>query len=241
MASTEEMSGHIQEIAGAAARDVIPPNRCAGTRSLRAVGNRAHWDERYRAVGVESLSWFEDEPTTSLELLGALDVGPDDSVIDVGGGASLLVDRLLRAGHRDVAVLDLSRVALAEARERVGSRSEVTWINHDVLTWRPGRRWDVWHDRAVLHFLVAAHDRRAYVDRMHEALEPGGAFVIGAFAEDGPTECSALPVRRYGAADFVELLGDVEVVEQRRAVHRTPAGFEQPFNWIAGRLNSSTE
>lgn len=205
------------------------------------MGDRAHWDERYRTVGADSVSWFESEPTTSLELFRALDVGPGDSVIDVGGGASLLVDRLLRAGHRDVAVLDLSRVALAEARERVGSRSEVTWINDDVLTWRPERRWDVWHDRAVLHFLVAAQDRRAYVDRMHEALEPGGAFVIGAFAEDGPTECSSLPVRRYGAVDFAELLGDVEVVEHRRAVHRTPVGLEQPFNWIAGRLGPSTE
>ena len=205
------------------------------------MADRAHWDERYRTVGPRSVSWFEEAPATSLSLLSVLRVGRGDSVIDVGGGASALVDHLLAAGHEDLAVLDLSAVALAEARARVGERPEVTWINGDVLAWHPSRRWDVWHDRAVLHFLTAEPDRRVYADRMQESLEPGGGFVIGTFAEDGPTECSGLPVRRYGAGDFVELLGDVEVVEQRRAVHRTPVGVEQPFNWIAGRFGSGSE
>jgi SAM-dependent methyltransferase len=205
------------------------------------MADSAHWDERYRTVGPGSVSWFEDEPTTSLSLLSALRVRRSDSVIDVGGGASTLVDHLLAAGHGDVAVLDLSEVALAEARARVGERPEVAWINDDVLAWRSSRRWDVWHDRAVLHFLTAEADRRRYADRVRESLEPGGAFVIGAFAEDGPTECSGLPVRRYGTDDFVELLGDVRVVERRRALHRTPAGVEQPFNWIAGRVGSRSE
>jgi trans-aconitate methyltransferase len=204
------------------------------------MADRAHWDERYRTVGSDAASWFEAEPTTSLELLDVLGVAPGDSVIDVGGGASRLVDHLVEAGHTDVAVLDLSEVALAEARARIGALAEVTWINEDLLVWHPTRRWDVWHDRAVLHFLTNDDDRRVYVDRMWAALEPGGAFVIGTFAEDGPTECSALPVRRYRANDFVELLGDVDVTEVRRTVHRTPAGYEQPFNWIAGRVRRTT-
>ena len=112
----------------------------------------------------------------------------------------------------------------------------MTWIEADLLTWHPTRRWDVWHDRAVLHFLVDDDDRVTYRNLLHTSLEPGGAFVIGTFAEDGPTSCSALPVRRHTPEDLVELFCDIEIVEQRRHVHRTPNGAEQPFNWIAGHL-----
>jgi trans-aconitate methyltransferase len=205
------------------------------------VAGAAHWDERYR-VGETAVSWYEAHPDTSLDLLGTLGVGPGASVIDIGGGASTLVDHLLRADHRDVAVLDVSSVALETARARLGEPSGVTWIHHDLLTWLPPRRWDAWHDRAVLHFLVDDHDRAVYAAVLRRALEPRGAFVIGTFAEDGPTHCSALPVRRYAAGELeelVELVGDasdVEIVDQRRTVHRTPGGADQPFNWIAGRL-----
>jgi SAM-dependent methyltransferase len=203
------------------------------------VGDREHWDHRYETVGAESVSWFEPHPEVSIHLLDELGVGVGDSLIDVGGGASSLVDALVRRGHQDVTVLDLSSVALDRARDRLGV-VPVVWINADLLTWRPTRRWDVWHDRAALHFLTDDVDRRAYAARMRESLQPGGAFVIGAFAEDGPTECSGLPVRRYHQRDFVDLLGDVDVVELRRGVHRTPTGAEQPFNWIAGRLGPAT-
>jgi trans-aconitate methyltransferase len=197
----------------------------------------AHWDDRYRSTGSQSVSWFEERPTTSLELLAAVGVGPADSVIDVGGGASTLVDHLLREGNLDLTVLDLSAVALDAARARLGDPAAVTWIDADLLTWQPTRRWDAWHDRAVLHFLVDDDDQATYRALLERSLEPGGAFVIGTFAEDGPTHCSALPVRRYTAADL-ELLGDIEVVEQRRHIHRTPSGADQPMNWIAGRLRS---
>jgi hypothetical protein len=115
----------------------------------------------------------------------------------------------------------------------------VSWLVADLLQWEPARRWSVWHDRAMLHFLVDDGDRAAYASRLSRALEPGGAFVIGTFAEDGPAECSALPVRRYAPADLDDLVGEageVEIVARRRHVHRTPGGAEQPFNWIAGRL-----
>jgi ubiquinone/menaquinone biosynthesis C-methylase UbiE len=171
----------------------------------------------------------------SLELLEALDVRPDQSVIDVGGGASNLVDHLLDAGFGDIGVLDVSSVALDVARSRVGPTAAVSWIVQDLLTWDPDRTWDVWHDRAVLHFLVDDADRERYARTMRRAVRPGGAVVIGTFAEDGPTECSALPVRRHSAEDLVVLVGDVEVIAQRREVHQTPSGAPQPFNWIAGR------
>jgi trans-aconitate methyltransferase len=201
------------------------------------VDRPAHWDERYASIGERDVSWFEAEPAASLELLGAVGVAPARSVIDVGGGASSLVDHLLARGHRDLTVLDLSAVALAAARQRLHDPDGVTWVEADVTTWRPSRTWNAWHDRAVLHFMTDDDDRDAYLAALRRAVEPGGAVVIGTFAEDGPTHCSALPVRRYAPDELVELLRDVDldVVEQRRQVHRTPGGAEQPFTWVAGR------
>lgn len=195
-----------------------------------------HWDERYRTVGPAEVSWYESRPSVTLDLFDALGVSADDSVIDVGGGASTLVDHLLERGHRDLAVLDLSSVALTAARERLGHPEAVTWICGDLLGWDPPRRWSVWHDRAVLHFLCDEEAQRSYVELLHRAVEPGGAVVVGVFAEDGPSQCSALPVRRYAADELRALLGDVEVVDERRELHRTPGGAGQSFTWLAGRL-----
>jgi trans-aconitate methyltransferase len=195
-----------------------------------------HWNDRYRSVGSTAVSWYESTPTVSLELLDQLGVTAAESVIDVGGGASVLVDHLLERRHTDLAVLDLSKVALDEARARLGEPASVTWIEADVVAWDPPRRWDVWHDRAVLHFLIEDEDQAAYVEVLRHAVTPGGVFVIGTFAEDGPTECSSLPVRRQSADELAELLGDVEVIERRRHVHHTPGGTDQPFTWVAGRL-----
>jgi len=199
------------------------------------VNTSEHWDDRYRSVGIESVSWYEEHPTASLCMLELLGASPSQSLIDVGGGASTLVDHLVERGHRDIAVLDVSDVALEASRERV-KHPGVRWIVSDLLSWTPDRRWDVWHDRAVLHFLISDKDRATYVEQLRRTVGHGGSFVIGTFAEDGPTHCSALPVRRHDPDDLVELLRGVEVVDQRRDVHRTPGGSEQPFNWIAGRV-----
>lgn len=200
------------------------------------MGRADHWDERYQTLGEASVSWFEETPTVSLRLLDELGVTPQDSVVDIGGGASRFVDHLLERGHRELAVLDVSAVALGEARDRLGDPQGVEWIEQDLLVWEPSRQWAVWHDRAVLHFLVGDDERARYVDLMRRTLAPAGAFVVGVFAEDGPSECSGLPVRRSSAQELVDLVGDVEVVAQLRDVHRTPGGVDQPFNWLAGRL-----
>ena len=194
------------------------------------------WNERYRTVGKDAVSWYQATPAVSLALLDGLGVSAKQSVLDVGGGASTLVDHLLARGHCDVGVLDLSEVALDEARLRLSHPPAVTWITADLLDWRPPRRWDVWHDRAVLHFLTADEDRATYVDVLRHAITDRGAFVIGTFAEDGPTHCSGLPVRRQSPAELIQLLGAVEIVESRRDMHRTPGGTDQAFTWIAGRL-----
>jgi trans-aconitate methyltransferase len=195
-----------------------------------------HWDGRYAAAGATGVSWYQAHARTSVELIDAVGRTRDSAILDVGGGASTLVDDLLADGQRDVSVLDVSASALDIARRRLGDPPEVTWIVADLLGWTPPRRWDLWHDRAVLHFLVDAGDRASYVALLRQALRRGGAFVIGTFADDGPTHCSGLAVRRYAATDLADLLGDVTVVEERREVHRTPGGAAQPFTWLAGRV-----
>lgn len=205
----------------------------------RRMAGAEHWDERYGTVGSTELSWFEAEPAVSLELIDSLGVDSNQSVIDVGGGASLLIDRLLGRGHDDLAVLDISALALAEARRRTGDPAAVEWIEADLATWEPPRRWDVWHDRAVAHFLTTDGQRAAYARALSGALGPDGAFVIGAFAPDGPTHCSGLEVRRQSFDDLADLVGDALITERRHHIHRTPSGGEQSFNWIAGRCNSA--
>ncbi len=194
-----------------------------------------HWDSRYREFGAESVSWFQEQPTDSLELFAALGVSASASVLDVGGGASRLVDHLVATGHVDITVLDLSEAALDLARARLRG-SPVTWVRADVTSWEPERTWNVWHDRAVLHFLVDDRERDAYLRTLFRAVATDGVVVIGTFAEDGPTRCSNLEVRRYSQRELRDLLGDsFEVIQLERRVHRTPSGVAQPFNWVAGR------
>lgn len=194
-----------------------------------------HWDDRYDAVGSTEVSWFSPEPHASLAMFDAVGVDPARSVIDVGGGASMLVDRLVDRGFGDVTVLDVSEVALAEARTRVDAPS-AHWIRADLLKWRPSRRWDVWHDRAVFHFLTDAADRARYREQLSTAVTPGGVVIVGTFAEDGPEYCSGLPVRRYAPDELVRELGyDPDDATVRREIHRTPSGADQAFTWIAVR------
>ena len=193
-----------------------------------------HWDQVYDTREPDQVSWFEPEPATSLALFDALGVTPADSVIDVGAGKSLLGERLRARGHRDVTLLDISASALGQAVARV-DRDDVTTVEADVTTWVPPRRYDVWHDRAVLHFLDAEGAQR-YVATMRAALSPHGVVIIGVFSPEGPTSCSGLDVTRYSAAQLGDLLGDDFVlVVERREVHRTPWDGQQSFQWIAAR------
>jgi SAM-dependent methyltransferase len=199
-------------------------------------GRETHWDTAYRDRGVSGVSWFQSEPTLSLDLIERLDIAPEAEVIDIGGGASSLVDRLVERGFTDVSVLDLSEAALNAGRQRVGGAAGVKWLHEDLLSWHPSRRYGLWHDRAVFHFLTEAADRDRYLGNLRSGLEPGGGLVMATFAEDGPEYCSGLAVARYGAQDLLDLLGEgYYVIEVRREMHSTPGGVTQPFTWLAAR------
>jgi SAM-dependent methyltransferase len=193
-----------------------------------------HWDAAYQGRG-DDVSWFQVEPQPSLDLIGELAAGPDTAIIDVGGGASMLVDRLAERGFIDLTVLDISQAALETGRRRLPG-VPVTWLRADLLTWLPQRRYGVWHDRAVLHFLTDPADRAVYLATLRAALEPGGAVVLGVFAPDGPASCSGLPVARYSPQELAGLLGPAfTLVHTRGEEHTTPAGGHQPFTWLTAR------
>jgi len=196
----------------------------------------SHWDARYAEHGEDRVSWYEAAPEVSLEMLDALHVTPQQSVLDVGGGASRLAGALLARGFADVTVLDVSEQALGLARRRLGPQAAaVAWIHTDLLTWEPPKVYDLWHDRAVFHFLVNPADQQRYRQCLRAALNPGGHAIIGASAADGPTYCSNLPVARYDDEQLIDALGrdGLVVVETRRRLHQTPSGATQPFTWLA--------
>ncbi len=192
---------------------------------------QAHWDEVYTTRLAEELSWFQQQPALSIELIERVGAGPAAALVDVGGGDSRLVDGLLELGYRDLTVLDVSLAALERARQRLGDQAGVVeWVASDVTHWEPGRAYDVWHDRAVFHFLTEDADRRRYVEVMRRALKRSGQAVIATFSLEGPPKCSGLDVCRYSAETLVRELGPAfKLDESREQVHQTPAGKSQAF------------
>lgn len=192
-----------------------------------------HWDQVYATKGEAEVSWYQDSPTISLAMIRAAGFDRDAAIIDIGSGASRLVDALLQDGYRNIAVLDLSANALEATRKRIGhAASVVDWIVADATTWRPTKTYDVWHDRAAFHFLTDPRDRAAYVERLRSALVPGGQVIIGTFAPDGPEKCSSLPVQRHDSTSLAAELGpEFELVETRSETHRTPWDSTQAFQF----------
>jgi len=194
---------------------------------------QAHWQNLYQTKGERDVSWYEESPAISLDLIRATGVGTDASIIDIGGGTSRLIDALIAEGFRSVSVLDLSEKALVTSRDRLGPSGEcVNWIVADVTKWQPIQNYDVWHDRAAFHFLTESTDREAYAERLRKAVRTGGHAIIGTFALDGPERCSGLPVVRHDAASIAAILGQsFELIETRRHDHHTPSGSVQPFQF----------
>jgi 2-polyprenyl-3-methyl-5-hydroxy-6-metoxy-1,4-benzoquinol methylase len=198
---------------------------------------QAHWQNVYKEKGENQVSWFQERPNISLELIEAVRADPSSAIIDIGGGASRLVDALVEKGYRDLTVLDLSESAVSIAKMRLGERAAmVRWIVADVTQWDPTRAYDLWHDRAAFHFLTEASDRSAYLDRLTKAVTPGGHAIIGTFALDGPERCSGLPVVRYdGARLSAELAPSFALLDMRRDDHKTPWGAIQHFQFSVFR------
>ncbi|MBS0556607.1 MAG: class I SAM-dependent methyltransferase [Proteobacteria bacterium] len=203
-----------------------------------ATESRSHWNRVYTTKTADTVSWYQVQPKISLELIAAANLAADAPIIDVGGGASLLVDHLLAKGRRELSVLDVSAAALNRVRERLGAdAAKARWIEADVREFAPSQRYDLWHDRAVFHFLTDAADRAAYMAALRRSLNPRGHVVAATFALDGPARCSGLSVAQYDAASLHGEFGEnFELLESRRETHITPAGAEQRFTWVHLRL-----
>jgi SAM-dependent methyltransferase len=207
------------------------------------VSSRDHWDAIYRTKTPNEVSWYQAEAALSLDLIRRTTPALDAPILDVGGGASTLVDGLLEAGYRAVTVLDIAPAGLTRARERLGARAAgVTWIAADVLTLPLSLGgFDVWHDRAVFHFLTRSEDRARYIAQARHAVRPGGHVIVASFAPDGPTRCSGLEVVRYSPDTMhAEFGAGFTLVDSAREEHRTPAGSRQAFTYCLCRVETPT-
>ena len=204
---------------------------------MNDANRKAHWESVYTTKGDNEVSWFQENPAPSLELIDLARPTLESAIVDIGGGASRLVDSLVARGFIRVTVLDISEAALKAAKARLGERASlVQWIVSDVTKWHPTQAFDIWHDRAAFHFLTDPADRSAYVTRMKQAIKPGGHVVIATFAIDGPEKCSGLPVNRYDAASLAKELGEgFELMESRRHDHSTPWKSAQRFQFFIFR------
>jgi SAM-dependent methyltransferase len=195
----------------------------------------SHWDSVYDTRPTDELSWFQAEPTMSLELIRSLRPRPR-SVLDVGAGSSRLADRMVDDGVDRVTVLDISERALAAVNERLGDHPGVSFVVADITDWSPQQTWDVWHDRAVFHFLTDPADRTAYTATAARAVSPGGVAVVGCFAPGGPTHCSGVAIVQYSAETLAaEFSPAFELERSEHEVHVTPSGVTQPFTWVVIR------
>jgi 2-polyprenyl-3-methyl-5-hydroxy-6-metoxy-1,4-benzoquinol methylase len=195
-------------------------------------GGPEHWDQRYRAIGAGNVSWYEAYPQASMRYIGALGIDKQAPVVDVGGGASTLVDALAADGFSDITVVDISRRALDEAAARLAGVA-VCWVCADVRRWDPPRTYALWHDRAAYHFLTEPGDQQRYWRIAAEHVVPGGHVILATFADDGPRMCSGLPVQRYGPRELADAMGaEFGVLETHRQEHITPTGGTQQFTWV---------
>jgi SAM-dependent methyltransferase len=192
---------------------------------------QSHWQRVYTDKEPTDVSWYQRVPSTSLRLISATGAARSGPVLDAGGGASTLVDQLLARGYTDISVLDVSGKALERSRARLGEQADaVHWIESDVTAFVPSRRYGVWHDRAVFHFLTDPGERSKYVDVLERALLPRGHLLLSTFGPEGPERCSGLPVQRYDIGTLQHLFADrLELRDHALEVHQTPSGSAQQF------------
>jgi SAM-dependent methyltransferase len=210
---------------------------------MMATDRKTHWETVYSTKGETGLSWYQDEPRLSLQLIGTVAPAEGGRIIDVGGGASVLVDRLLDLPFGEIAVLDISEIAIGKAKARLGERAQrVRWVVADVTEAPELGVFDVWHDRAVFHFLTDPADRRSYIELARGTVPQGGHLIIATFADDGPKQCSNLQVCRYNTRSLASELGEgFALAREARETHTTPWGSSQAFFYgVFKRLQSRT-
>jgi SAM-dependent methyltransferase len=217
------------------ARSPSRSSRIASMETNDSESRSSHWDAVYRSKGEQQLSWHQDAPGLSLDLIRRR-IARGATVLDIGGGTSRLAAQLSTELGVQASVLDLSAAALERARERAGTAaSSIRWLVGDVCgePWPIRGAYDLWHDRAVFHFLTEPAQRRIYLERALEHVRPGGFAVLATFALDGPEQCSALAVQRYDASSLAACFAPgFELVEAARETHTTPWGGEQPFTYV---------
>lgn len=204
--------------------------------------SKEHWERVYTTKSENSVSWFQEHARQSVRLIVSTGAPRTASIIDVGGGASTLVDDLLAEGYRHLSVLDLSEAALNAARARLGRQAcGVSWLAGDITRLElPRHAFDVWHDRAVFHFLTTPEEREAYLNAVLRAVKPGGHVIVATFAEDGPDKCSGLPVVRYSPDGLhAEFGSPFTLLQQEREAHHTPSGSVQRFIYCLCRKEPS--
>jgi ubiquinone/menaquinone biosynthesis C-methylase UbiE len=195
---------------------------------------KAHWEQIYANKSPSQVSWYQSEPLVSLRLIRNCRLEKNVPIIDVGGGAAVLVDRLLEEGYEKLAVLDISSKALAYAKARLGGKAQrIEWFDTDIMQFQPQHQFSLWHDRAVFHFLSKSADRKKYLEVLKRSLKAGGYLIIAAFAIGGPEKCSGLDVIQYDAEKLLAELGDeFLLIEQETEMHKTPANKPQLFSYF---------
>jgi hypothetical protein len=190
-----------------------------------------HWQRVYGEKAETNVSWYQATPARSLASVGKISPSLAASIIDIGGGASTLFDGLLEVGYTDITVLDIAAAALEKSKTRLGARAaRITWIAADITSWSPERTWDVWHDRAVFHFLTTPEKQARYLNALERGTKAGSYVIISTFALDGPERCSGLPVQRYSAQTLALRLGEqFTMITHENEAHLTPWGAIQDF------------
>ncbi len=209
-----------------------------GQKGRGEMNQKDHWERVYSNNPTDQMGWYEPHLQTSLGLIRELNLAADAPMIDVGGGASTLVDDLLDAGYRSISVLDISEKALSSARARLGRRAQqITWLDGDItLAPLPRDYYELWHDRAVFHFLTEHEEQQKYRDNLLNALKPGRHLIIGVFAPEAPPKCSGLPVQRYDPEQLAQTLGEgFELKSHCKELHLTPDGTEQVYLYCSFR------
>lgn len=198
---------------------------------------KSHWEKIYKTKDLTEVSWYESKPKTSLEYIAALNLKKNAKIIDVGGGDSFLADHLLAEGYVNITVLDISEEALKKAKSRLGKKAEkIKWIVADVAEFTSSKKYDLWHDRAALHFLTGEDQIKRYLENLNSSLKKGGYAIIATFSEKGPTKCSGIEIKQYSLHELSELLSeDFEPLNCENIDHITPSEAVQNFTFCSFR------